>query len=188
MSYLNPDTTYGQQSPPKALKVILMMTDGGVDVHRDTQQYGQDWLAGVHQAINEQLALARQDHVEVWTLGMGTDINATDQQYLQYLASHGAQSTCQPEPHSTLVTDRADALAALNQLYAQAGCLGISASPWIPFGGNITSGTLQVAIPAIASNAAISVDRSDPGVQVSFTSRTARSGRTPRRSAARAAR
>jgi hypothetical protein len=167
MSYLNPDTTYGQQSPPGALKVILMMTDGGVDVHRDTQQYGQDWLAGVHQAVNEQLALARQDHVEVWTLGMGTDINATDQQYLQYLAAHGAQSTCLPAPHSTLVTNRADALAALNQLYAQAGCLGTSVSPWIPLTGGGT-GSLQVTIPAIASNAAISVDRGDPGVQVSF--------------------
>ena len=55
MCYLNPDTAYGQQSPPGAIKVILMMTDGGVDVHRDTQQYGQDWLAGEHQAVNEQL-------------------------------------------------------------------------------------------------------------------------------------
>ncbi len=168
MSYLNPNTTYGAQSPPGALKVILMMTDGGVDVSRNTQQYGQDWLAGVHQAVNEQLALARQDHVQVWTLGMGTDITSTDEQYLQYLASNGAQSTCGIKPHSTLVTNRADALAALNQLYAEAGCMGTSVSPWISFGGGITNGTLQVTIPAIASDAAISVDRGDPGVQVSF--------------------
>ena len=46
MSYLNPNTTYGPQSPGGAIKVILMMTDGAVDVHRDTQQYGTDWLAG----------------------------------------------------------------------------------------------------------------------------------------------
>jgi hypothetical protein len=168
MSYLNPNTTDGAQSPPGALKVILMMTDGGVDVARNTQQYGQDWLGGVHQAVNEQLALARQDHVQVWTLGMGTDITSTDQQYLQYLASSGAQSTCGVKPHSTLVTNRADALAALNQLYAEAGCMGTSVSPWISFGGGITNGTLQVTIPAIASDAAISVDRGDPGVQVSF--------------------
>jgi len=168
MSYLNPDTPYGAQSPPGALKVILMMTDGAVDAHRDTQQYGQDWLSGVHQAVNEQLALARQDHVQVWTLGMGTDITSQDEQYLQYLASSGAQSRCQPEPHSTLVTNRGDALAALNQLYAQAGCMGTSVAPPITFGGGITTGTLQVTIPAIASDAAISVDRGDPGVQVSF--------------------
>jgi hypothetical protein len=168
MSYLNPDSAYGKQSPAGALKVILMMTDGGVDVHRDMQQYGQDWLAGVHQAVNEQLALARQDHVEVWTLGMGTGINSTDKQYLQYLASNGAQSSCQPEPHSTLVTNRSDALTALNQLYAQAGCLGTSVSPWTSFGGDITNGTLQVTIPGIASDAAISVDRGNPDVQVSF--------------------
>lgn len=168
MSYLNPNTTYGAQSPPGALKVILMMTDGGVDVSRNTQQYGQDWLTGVHQAVNEQLTLARQDHVQVWTLGMGKDITSADEQYLQYLASSGAQSTCGIKPHSTLVTNRADALAALNQLYAEASCMGTSVSPWKPFGGSITSGTLQVTIPAIASDAAISVDRGDPGVQVSF--------------------
>lgn len=166
--YFNPATALGRQSPPGAIKVILMMTDGGVDVHRDTQQYGQDWLAGVHQAINEQLALARQDHVQVWTLGMGTDITPPDQQYLQYLAASGARSACHPEPHSTLVTNRADALAALNQLYAQAACAGTSAPPPINFGGGIKNGTLQVTIPAIASDAAISVDRGDPGVQVSF--------------------
>jgi hypothetical protein len=169
MSYLNPDTAGGAQSPPGAIKVILMMTDGGVDVHRNTQQYGQDWLAGEHQAVNEQLALARQDHVQVWTLGMGTDITSADEQYLQYLASSGAASPCGVTPHSTLVTNRADALAALNQLYAQAACrTGTSVSPWISFGGGIKTGKLQVTIPAIASNAAISVDRGDPGVQVNF--------------------
>ena len=57
MSYFNPNTAYGRQSPAGAIKVILMMTDGGVDVYRDTQQYGTDWLAGVHQAVNQQLAL-----------------------------------------------------------------------------------------------------------------------------------
>jgi hypothetical protein len=168
ISYLRPDTPYGAKSPPGAVKVILMMTDGGVDVHRNTPQYGQNWLAGVHQAVNEQLALARQHHVQVWTLGMGTGITPADKQYLQYLASSGAHSACKPEPHSTLVTNRADALAALNQLYAQAGCLGTSVAPWTPLGGSVTNGTLQVTIPAIASDAAISVDRGDPGVQVSF--------------------
>ena len=46
--------------------------------------------------------------------------------------------------------------------------MGTSVSPWISFGGGITNGTLQVTIPAIASDAAISVDRGDPGVQVGF--------------------
>ena len=170
MTYLTPGSAFGAQSPPGAHKVILMMTDGGVDVHRDTQQYGSDWLNGEKQAVNEQLALARQNGVQVWTLGMGTDITSTDQQYLQYLAQNGAQSTCGhgPKPHATLVTNRADALAALNELYAEAGCLGVSKSPLAPLGPNATSATLHVTIPVIASNAAITVDRGDPGVQVRF--------------------
>ena len=170
MTYLNPDTSYGQQSPPGAQKVILMMTDGGVDVHRDTKQYGTDWLSGEKQAVNEQLALAKQDSVQLWTLGMGTDITSSDFQYLQYLTRQGAQSTCGngPKPHATLVTDRADALAALNQLYAEASCDGVSVSPDKQLGNGTQTGTLQVTIPAIASNAAISVDRGDPGVQVQF--------------------
>ena len=98
---------------------------------------------------------------------MGTDITSADQQYLQYLAASGARSACKPEPHATLVTNRADALAALNQVYAEAGCMGTSVAPPIPVSGG-SSGTLQVTIPAIASDAAISVDRGDPGVQVSF--------------------
>jgi hypothetical protein len=170
MSYLKPDSAEGEQSPPGALKVILMATDGGVDVHRDTKQYGSDWLSGEKQAVNEQLALAKQDGVQVWTLGMGTDITSSDFQYLQQLAQQGAQSTCGngPKPHATLVTDRSDALAALNELYAEASCSGVSKSQRIPIGDGTQTGTLHVTIPAIASSAAISVDRGDPGVQVRF--------------------
>jgi von Willebrand factor type A domain len=170
MTYLNPNTADGKQSPPGAQKVILMMTDGGVDVHRDTKQYGSDWLNGEKQAVNEQLALARQYGVQVWTLGMGTDISSADQQYLQYLAQNGAQSTCGSgrKPHATLVTNRSDALAALNELYAEASCSGRSVTPWIPLGAGTTSGTLHVTIPGIASSAAITVDRGNPGVQVRF--------------------
>ena len=40
MSYLSPNSTSAPASPSGAIKVILMMTDGAVDVHRDTQQYG----------------------------------------------------------------------------------------------------------------------------------------------------
>ncbi len=48
-----------------------MMTDGAVDVHRDTQQYGTDWQLGEQTAINAQLAAARQDAVQIWPLGFG---------------------------------------------------------------------------------------------------------------------
>jgi von Willebrand factor type A domain-containing protein len=169
MSYFNPDTAYGRESPAGANKVILMMTGSGVDVHRDTQQYGSNWLAGERSAVNEQLAIARQDDVQIWPLGFG-NLSDPDQQYLQYLAENGAQSGCDTRsasrPHATIVGNAADALSALNALYAAAGCLGTSTSS-ADLGGGQTL-TLSVTIPVVASNATISVAKENPNVQVSF--------------------
>jgi len=172
MSYFNPDSAYGKQSPTGAIKVILMMTDGGVDVHRDTRQYGVNWMLGEQQAVSQQLALARQYGVQVWPLGFGTDITSQATSYLNTLAKDGAQTACdtrqESEPHYQVVNNPSDALNALDQLYAEAGCLGTYVTPPVPIGGPVQSGTLHVTIPAIASDAAISVDRGDPGVQVSY--------------------
>lgn len=172
MSYFNPDSTYGKQSPTGAIKVILMMTDGGVDVHRDIKQYGVNWMLGEQQAVNQQLALARQYGVQVWPLGFGTDITPQAASYLNTLAKDGAQTACDTrqvsEPHYQVVNNPSDALNALDQLYAEAGCLGTYVTPPVPIGGPVQSTTLHVTIPAIASDAAISVDRGNPGVQVSY--------------------
>lgn len=169
MSYFDPGTAFGQQSPAGAIKVILMMTDGGVDVARNTQQYGTDWLAGVHHAVDLQLATARADRVQVWPLGFGTILPA-DQAYLNYLAANGAQTSCDnrsvSKPHAMVVQDPAKALHALDTLYAAAACVGSNGSSG-PLGAGQTR-SLSVNIPAIASDAAISVDRGNPGVQVSF--------------------
>ena len=170
MSYFNPNTAYGRQSPVGAIKVILMMTDGGVDVHRDTQQYGTDWLAGEHQAVDQQLFLARAYHVQIWPLGFGT-ILPTDQQYLDYLAASGYQTACDnrpvSKPRALVVQSAAYALAALDTLYAAAACIG-SNSDTGSVGGTNPTRDLYVSIPPIASDAAISVDRGNTGVQVSF--------------------
>lgn len=168
MTYFNPASPYGAQSPPGAIKVILMMTDGGVDVHRDTRQYGQNWQQGETQAINEQLAKARQYRAQLWTLGMGTDITPANEAYLRHLAASGAPSPCGETPRSTLVTNRANALAALSQLYADASCHeGYRYAPPQPLPGG-GHAQLQLGIPAFATDAAIAVDKGDPGVQVSF--------------------
>jgi len=168
MSYFNPETRYGRQSPSGAAKVILMMTDSGLDVHRDTLQYGQNWLLGEQKAVNYQLAAARKYGVQVWPLGFGTDLTPADQIYLNYLASNGAQIACgtqQAEPHYQVVTNPSDVVNALGQLYAEADCLGTSETAGLGAG---FVATLKVTIPSIASYAAISVDRGNPGVQVIF--------------------
>ena len=178
MSYLSPNSTSVPAPPSGAIKVILMMTDGAVDVHRDTQQYGSNWMEGEQQAVNEQLAAARSDGAQVWPLGFGTDIGTgiTEPQALQYLnqvAAGGAPAVCDKrhvanQPHATWVNNPSDAINALNQLYADAACLG-TGSAQTTVGGGVQTGTLSVSIPDIASDAVISVDRVNPAIQVSFS-------------------
>ena len=177
MSYFNPNTTYGQQSPAGSHKVVLMMTDGAVDVHRNTKQYGSNWQQGEQQAINLQLAAARTYGAQVWPLGFGTEIGTgvTEAQALTYLnniAAHGSPAVCNKrlvanQPHATWVNNPTDAINALGQLYADAACGGRNGTHGTLSGGQ--SRTLTVTIPSIASAAAISVDRGSPSVQVSFT-------------------
>ena len=177
MNYLNPNSSSTPPSPSGAIKVILMMTDGAVDVHRNTQQYGSNWMEGEQAAVNQQLATAKSDGVQVWPLGFGTDVGtgiseAQALTYLNQVAANGAPAVCDKrhvanQPHATWVNDPADAINALNQLYA-AACLGTNSSS-THVGGPDKNGTLTVTIPDIASDAVISVDRGNPGVQVSFS-------------------
>jgi hypothetical protein len=177
MYYLGPGSTATPAAPSGAIKVILMMTDGAVDVHRDTQQYGSNWELGEETAINQQLAAATSAGVQLWPLGFGTDIGTglTQPQALQYLnnmAAHGAPAVCDTrhavnQPHATWVNDPDDAINALDQLYSDAACLGSSQQQGTVAGGG--SLTLTVSIPAIASSAAISVDRVNPAIAVTFT-------------------
>jgi hypothetical protein len=169
MAYLGPNTTYGQQSPVGAVKAVLMMTDGGLDVHRDPA-YLPGWLPKAQHAVDLQLAAARTADVQIWPLGFGS-ISPSDQQYLDHLAANGAQTACDSrqasKPHATVVSNPADALTALDDLYAAAGCLGTSKTgPEVLPGGQTR--WLQVSIPAIASDGAISVDKGNPGVLVTY--------------------
>lgn len=171
MSFLSPDSTATPASPAGADKVILMMTDGAVDVHRNTQQYGNNWQLGEQTAINQQMSAAKAAGVQLWPLGFGTDVgtNVTQGQakdYLNNMAASGAPASCDTrqanQPHATWVNQPTDAINAVNELYMDAACLG---------GGTVSgpaSQGLSVNIPAIASSAAISVDRVNPAISVSF--------------------
>ena len=178
MNYLSPSSSATPPSPSGAIKVILMMTDGAVDVHRNTQQYGSNWMQGEQAAVNQQLAAAKTDGVQVWPLGFGSDIGTgiTEAQalfYLNQVAANGAPAVCDKrhvanQPHATWVNDPADAINALNLLYADAACLGTNSTS-THVGGADKNGTLSVTIPDIASDAVISVDRGNPGIQVGFS-------------------
>jgi hypothetical protein len=169
MSYFSPDTSFGQQSPHGATKVILFMTDGGLDVHRDPA-YQPDWMVKAHAAVNQQLQAARQFGVQIWPLGFGS-ISTTDQDYLHYLAASGAQTACDSRqvsrPRANVVNSSADVGSAMAELYAAASCEVVVPKGPIPVGPG-QSRSLYVTIPAIASDAAISVDKGGSGIQVSY--------------------
>ncbi len=177
MHYLGPDSTATPPAPSGAIKVILMMTDGAVDVHRNTQQYGSNWELGEQTAVNQQLTAATSAGVQLWPLGFGADVGTglTQAQALHYLnvmAAHAAPAVCDTrhvanQPHATWVNNPDDAINALDQLYSDAACLGSNGQQGTVSGG--TPRTLTVTIPAIASAAAISVDRVNPAIAVTFT-------------------
>jgi hypothetical protein len=177
MSYLGPGSTATPPAPAGAIKVILMMTDGAVDVSHDTSQYGPNWQLGEQTAVNQQLAAATSAGVQVWPLGFGGDVGTgvtqpQARQYLNSMAAHGAPAVCDKrhaanQPHATWVDNPSDAISALDELYQDAACLG-GVQIQDPLSGG-QSRTLTLSIPAIASAAAISVDRVNPAVTVTFT-------------------
>ena len=159
----------------------MMMTDGAVDVSRDTQQYGTNWELGEQTAINQQLSAAKTDGVQFWPLGFGTqDIGSDDgtgitvaqaKAYLNSMAAQGAPSICGTtknvaQPQATWVDNPDDAYTAIDDIYADASCGGANhTQTTLPPGGSVT---LTVTIPQIASAAAISVARGTPTVSVTF--------------------
>ena len=173
MSYLDPSTTYGQQSPPGATKVILMMTDGAADVHNDTAQYTSNWYAGELSQIDARLSTARKNNVQFWALGFGSDIGtdvdgklvtkAAALQYLDNMAAAGAPAICNGQrapvqPYARWVDNSGDAFATMGQLSADASCIGFSPA----------DGSRHIKIPDYATSAVISVNRGSPKVQVTF--------------------
>ena len=171
MSYFDPTAAAGQQSPPGATKVILMMTDGAADVHNDTKQYTSDWYDGELTAVNDQLATARKESVQFWALGFGSNIGTVVDgklvtkvealKYLDNMAAAGAPANCNGvpapvQPYARWVDSSSDAFTTMGQLSADASCDGFD------------TGSRSIKIPDYASSAVISVNRGSPQVGVTF--------------------
>jgi len=85
MNILSPSTPQGQQSPAGALKVIMMMTDGGLDETGNPAYPQPNWQTAARHAVSVELAAAQQAGVQVWPLGFGS-ISQSDAAYLGSLA------------------------------------------------------------------------------------------------------
>jgi hypothetical protein len=166
MSVLAPGTALGQQSPAGAIKVILMMTDGGLSVPGDPSYPQPDWLPAARHDVKVELNAARNAGVEVWPLGFGS-IDRANADYLQYMASQGAQQGCDARPHAVIAQNSFAALSAFSSLYAAAACIGTSTGGSATLLGGQTR-KLSVTVPAIASSVAIGVNKGSPGVTVDY--------------------
>ncbi len=170
MNILGPNTPEGQQSPAGALKVIMMMTDGGLDETGNPAYPQPDWQTAARHAVSIELAAAQQAGVQVWPLGFGS-IDQADTSYLESLATGSGQNGCDSRaasrPHAIIAQNSQSALNALYSLFAAATCSGTSpgGSVLLPPGG---SRTLTVTIPPIASSGAISVNKGNPAIEVKF--------------------
>ena len=89
MSFLS----QGTPAPANAIKAIVMMTDGGLDVSGDPQYPQPNWLPAAHHAVNLQLAAAQTAGVQIWPLGFG-NLSRANVRYLDYLAANGGQQSC----------------------------------------------------------------------------------------------
>ncbi|MEU0534996.1 VWA domain-containing protein [Amycolatopsis tolypomycina] len=165
MSYL------GNGSSDDGPKLIFLLTDGVLDVS-DSPRYGVGKTAqqrndAAHEVIRQNLAAAREHHVQIWPLGFGkVDKNALDE-----FARGGFQSSCGPQaptPQATVVSGSADVAEALLRSFSSGRCAGVGpvAKNELGSGGNLE---VPVTVPAIATDGSIVVVKHDGRVVVDYT-------------------
>jgi hypothetical protein len=159
---------FGSGSPSGAVKVVFLMTDGRLDVHNSPNYGSGDRNQAAQQELNNQLATAKNEKIQVWPLGFGSDV---DRPSLNTFAAAGSQQACDARPESRprarVVHDSSDALDSLYAAYAAASCSGISG----PDRGSISGGqqrSLNVNIPVIATDGTITVTKGSPKVRVDY--------------------
>ncbi|MEV4670739.1 vWA domain-containing protein [Actinomadura sp. NPDC049382] len=156
--------------PEGALKVVFLLTDGRLDVHR-SPHYGRienDRNREAQKQVETQLALAAAGRVQVWPLGFGDGI---DRAALDRFAAGGYQGACDgrtaSRPKARVVRDSGDVVRSLTDAFAAAGCAGVSRSDETTLGPGQTR-ELKIDIPIIATDGNITVAKGDPRVRVDY--------------------
>ncbi|MEU8346431.1 vWA domain-containing protein [Spirillospora sp. NPDC048832] len=160
----------GAGGPEGALKVVFLLTDGRLDVHR-SPHYGRiesDRNREAEKQVETQLALASSGRVQVWPLGFGSGI---DHAALERFAAGGYQGACDgrtaSRPKARVVRDSGDVVRSLTDAFAAAGCAGVSRSDETTLGPGQTR-ELKIDIPIIATDGNITVAKGDPRVRVDY--------------------
>ncbi|MEV5749782.1 vWA domain-containing protein [Actinoallomurus sp. NPDC052308] len=170
-------STLRSGSPPNALKVIFLLTDGRLDVHRSPSYgSGDDNDPEVARRRNDaakaqlktMLGQAQQDNAQIWPLGFGAEAT---QAGLDAFAAGGSRQGCDgrnvSQPTARIVHDSQDVSRSLSEAYAAAACMGMHQTPPQPLGPGETR-NLRLDIPLIATDGTITVDKGDPRVRAEF--------------------
>lgn len=157
----------GSGSPAGALKVIFLLTDGVLDVH-DSPNYGNgDRNAEAQRQLEIQFKLAAAGNVQIWPLGFGE----ADQSRLDAFAAGASQQACDrradSKPRARVVRSSGDVTRSLLEAYAAASCSGLGPTD----SGTVGPGQsldLHVAIPVIATDGSITVNKGDKNIGVEY--------------------
>ncbi|QXJ21192.1 VWA domain-containing protein [Actinomadura graeca] len=162
-----------------AVKSVFLLTDGRTDVGASGPGDG-----ATQERLRDELGTARREGVGIWPLGFGPSV---DQAGLDGFAEGGAQRGCdqriESRPRARRVRDSRQVARSLVEAYAAASCYRVSppSEGDLPPGGTLD---LPLAVPAVASEATLTVAKGDPRVRVEFVApdgRTVPEGGTPGR-------
>ena len=169
------DFAVGQlaDAPKGTARVVFLLTDGNLNVC-DSPQYGRTCKARNREAKRQLdqriLPAARRAEIAIWPLGFGP---VTRRDGLESFARGGASGNEQckgakgTQPRAVVVGDSETILNVLLDLLASARCA--QAGP--PDGGLLEGGktvSLEVKLPSIATDGAISVTKLDPRFTVEY--------------------
>ena len=150
-------------------KLVFLLTDGRLDVHRSPQYGGQADARNTNAQfqLNDEIARARTDDVQIWPLGFGS----ADKPALDAFAAGGARQTCNDlpdnQPRARIATSADVVAQTLLDAIATANCAKTTGfdSDRLPGGSQVE---LKVDIPEITTDGVIVVLKGDRRVRVTY--------------------
>lgn len=153
--------------------LLFLLTDGLLDLVGSPNFPGPSNTV-INDKANQYLLTttlprARAAGVQIWPLGFGPDVDATE---LQKMAAGGAQGRCNAAadvvPRATTVASAADIEQALLQIFAGTRCLRYSQYKSTPVGAG-TQTDVSVTVPPMVTVGLIEVTRHFRQISVAFS-------------------